>query len=133
MVDQPPVHVSIVGTGTGDGGGAVVTPVAAPGATALASGTVGETPIGQPNILLNVVNPFIAILVRFAHVFLVTILAQIGVVLSGEGASTAVVPMLVLKSAAIAALWAGGVETVKNLITIFTGLEQKFPLGTGSI
>src|SRR5215467_10992570 len=69
MVDDGHVvTVSLVGTGSTSGGG--VAPIA--------DGTVLRTPEGQPNLVVNVVSPIIALVVRFARQFLLSFLASVG-------------------------------------------------------
>ncbi len=83
-----PVVVTMVGTG--DGGGSPLT-----------SGTQAKTPDHQPDLVVNVVTPALAIAVRFVNLFLTTIVATMGL--------------------------------LKDLVTIFSGLERKFPLASGSV
>jgi hypothetical protein len=129
MADTPEhVTVSVVGTTA-----AAATP-SQPAVDGIISGTVARTPAGQPNVLVNVVPPFIAILVRFANSFLTTFVglitaAGIGIGAGAIGADFATV----MQASAISALVVSGVETLKNLITIFGRLENKYPLATGSI
>ena len=124
MSDDPkaPVTISIVGTGDGAGGGVAPTP----------SGTVAVTPDHQANLLINVVNPAIAIVVRAATLFLTTFVglltaAGIGVGPAGQDFQH------VLASAAMASFIVAGMGTLKNLVTVFGRLEGKYPLATGSI
>jgi hypothetical protein len=122
-----PVSVAVVGslptmmTGTGTG-------------SPLTTGTVGTTPDHQPNIVLNVITPVVAITVRAVTLFLTTFSAALAV--AGVGGKD-VLPVADMQHAINLAMWMGlsaaGVGTVKNLITIFSGLEGKYPLGTGSI
>lgn len=116
-------HVTVSVIGTGDGG---VHPPP--------SGTMAVTPVGQPNLLINVVSPIIAILVRFAHVWLVSFVGLITAAGIGiEGAAVPVALNTAIKGAALTSTLIAGVETLKNLITIFGRLEGKWPLATGSI
>ena len=119
-VDLEPVHVTMIGTGPASG-------------QYLPSGTVATTPQpGQPNIVLNVVNPLVAVLVRFTNTFLVTLFGLIT-----ASAATNAIPAsdfghLVLKCAGL--LIAGaGIGLIKDLITVFGQLEKRFPLLTGNV
>jgi len=119
MAENTPdvVTVSVIGANT------------APGALApLPSGTVAKTPAGIPNVLVNVVRPITAILVRAAHVFVVTFLGALGA--GSVGATPADWTWLTALSIAGGAAF---LETAKNLVTILGDLEQKNPLLTGSI
>jgi hypothetical protein len=96
------------------------------------SGTIIEMPGNHPNIIQNVVTPMAAILIRFINAYLTMIVA-----LLGAGMVTNLIPAsdfihLFLKCAALSFAGAA-LGFLKDLITIFGKLEQKFPLGTGSI
>lgn len=94
----------------------------------LPSGTVAKTPAGLPNVLVNVVKPATAILVRAAHVFLITFFGALG-----TGAAGITPADWTWKTALLIAAGSAFVETGKNLVTIFADLENKNPLLTGSI
>lgn len=112
-----PITVSVVGS------------TATPASIApLPSGTVAKTPAGLPNVLVNVVNPLVAMSVRAAHVFMMTFMGALG-----TGAAGVTPADWTWKTAALIGLGAAFVETGKNLITIFADLENKNPLLTGSI
>ena len=111
-----PVSVTLVGTGDG--------PV---------KGTKATTPHDQPNIVLNVVQPLVAIAVRFGNTFCVSL----GGSLAAGGITSKVIPhqdfaQLIQASVFLAACIAG-VGLVKDLGTVFMGLEKRFPLLTGSV
>lgn len=125
MADTPatptvenPVTISIIGTGSGTGGGVAPTP----------DGTVAKTPAGQPNLRIQVITPVIAIVVRALNVFATTFVGALGAGAVGVAPST-----WTWKAAAGIALGAAILETAKNSITIFNRLEGKWPLLTGSI
>jgi hypothetical protein len=122
-----PVQVSIVGSGTGHGG-SLMPP----------SGTIAETPRGQPDLVVNIVRPSVAVAVRFIHVFLTTFVGVIGA--AGIGAANIGPELLaagnfgeVMKTAALVAASSAGVGALKDIITVFGRLENKYPLVTGSI
>jgi len=117
----PPVEVSVIGTPTPPG----TTPP-------LTTGTVAQTPDHQPNLVVNVVAPVVAILVRFANVYL-TMLS--GLVVAGMTSN--IIPAadflhLVMRCAQLSVAGAG-VGLLKDLVTVFGRLENKYPLLTGSI
>lgn len=114
-----PVTVAIIGTGDG---------------SRLPSGTIAETPgKHEPNIIVKVVLPIVALLVRFGYDWCVSFS---GSMLAG-GVTTKVLPHTDLESmlsgAIILATSIAGVGAVKNAATIFSGLEKKFPLASGSV
>lgn len=124
MGEKGLVTVSIVGTESTDGGGVAPTP----------SGTVASTPgTGQPNLLINVVSPLMALVVRFVSLFLVTFSGF----LTTAGIGIKIFAATDLQSLVVAGAWmslvVAGVGLVKNLVTIFGRLEGKYPLATGSI
>lgn len=113
-----PVVVSLIGTGD---------------SSVLPSGTKASTPgAHEPNIVVQVFNPVLAIGIRFVNVFLTSLLG----ILTGAMA-TDVIPArdfshLVLKCAGLSVAGAV-VGLIKDLITVFGRLEQKNPLLTGSV
>ena len=122
-LDEKPVTISLVGTGTGTGGG--VSPIP--------NGTVVETPVGPA--LVKVVGPIVAIVVRFIHLFLVTFVGLITA--AGIGVGTETVPLLtfhaVIGGSAVTSVVVAGVGLLKDLVTVFGRLEGKYPLWTGGI
>lgn len=117
-----PVQISIVG-GTGNGGDLSNTPPK----------MLAETAPGQPDFVVNVIRPSLAILVRFVHLFLTSFVGAIGAgeVSGALGANIFNVP--VVESAFWIAAGAATAGFVKDLITVFARLEGKYPLMTGSI
>lgn len=86
-----------------------------------------ETPAGQPNIIIQVVTPLAALVVRVLVVFLQTLLG-----LLTAGMTTTIIPAtdfrdLVVKCASLS-IAAAGICLLQNLITLFSKLEQRFPL-----
>lgn len=114
-----PVTVSIIG-GTGDG---------------TVMGTVAVTPHDQPNLVLNVVSPLVALVVRFGNVFATTLLGLLTAAISPAGAKLLGAHDFgtLLFNCASLALAPACVDLLKNLVTIFGNLEHKYPLLTGSI
>lgn len=92
-----------------------------------------ETPgAHQPNVKMRVVQPVVAIAIRFTNTFLTTLL---GIVLGGM--SSNIIPFsdfqdLLLKSCGLA-LTGATVGMLKDLVTIFGRLEQKNPILTGNV
>jgi len=115
----PPVVVTMVGTGTGDGGAPM-------------QNQTLVTPDHQPNVIVQIVTPVVALSVRFVNAYLT---ALVGLVMAG--ATTNAIPAadfghLLVKCAGLS-LAGPVIALVKDLITILTGLEKKFPIATGSV
>lgn len=104
-----PVNALVISSGTGDGKAVI------------------ETPDGHPNIVIQVVTPLAAILFRFANSFLTMLVSLVS-----AGMTTNIIPAsdfyhLVMKCAILSVAGAG-LGFLKDLVTIFSKLEQKFPL-----
>jgi len=113
-----PVRVAVIATGD---------------ASRLPMNTLVETPDSdQPNIVMKSIPPLVAVLVRFANTFLTVLLGLV----TGSLA-TNVIPAkdfldLVMKCAGLSVAGAG-IGLIKDLVTIFSGLEQRYPLKTGNV
>jgi len=116
-----PVKVSIVGTGdTGNGG-------------LPATGTVAHTPgAHNPNLIVEIVPPIVALLVRFGNVYVGNL---VGLLAAGMTSNAIPAPdfwHLLMKCASLAV--AGAVVLMlKDVVTVFGKLEQRFPLASGSV
>ncbi len=114
-----PVVVTVVGTGDGVG-------------SPLTTGTTATTPDHQPNLVIQVVTPLVAILVRFANAYATMLLGLLTV-----GVTTNALPasdfLHLLAKCASLSLAGPSVALGKDLITILGGLEKKFPIATGSV
>lgn len=116
--DLPPVAVTVIGTKSDA--------IPAPGTVAV---TPKET---QPNLIVNVVTPLAAILIRFVNAYLTMLVGLVS-----AGMATNIIPaqdfgQLVLACAKLSVAGAG-LGLLKDLVTVFGKLEQKFPLLTGSV
>ncbi len=113
-----PVKVSIVGTG--DGG-------------LPASGTIATTPgTHNPNLIVTIIPPFVAVIVRFLNVYVGSLVGLLAAGMTSNEIPAADFGHLFLKCASLAI--AGAVVlSLKDIVTIFAGLEKKFPLGSGSV
>lgn len=120
-----PVTVTMIagpGTGTGDGG------------VPMTSGTVGHTSGDQPNVVVQVVTPLMAIGVRFINLFLTTFVGLLTAAGIGVGTTEVHVGFqIIFQTSAWTALVVAGMGSLKDLVTIFSGLEKKFPLASGSV
>jgi hypothetical protein len=123
-----PVEVTVIGTQ----GTALATPSApAP----LTTGTIATTPDHQPNIVVNVVSPLVAILVRFLNLYLTTLVGLVSAAMTPAGGKllyTSDFAHMVLVCASLA-LPGAAIGFGKDLITVFSRLEQSYPLLTGSV
>jgi len=113
-----PVVVTIIGTGD---------------SSKLPTGTEAETPgAHQPNLVVSMVGPVLAVSIRFINTFLTVLL---GILMGAMG--TDVIPAsdfwdLLFKCAGLSVAGAV-VGLIKDLITVFGRLEQKNPLLTGNV
>lgn len=120
---ETPVTISIVGTGNGTGGGDAPTP----------NQTIAKTPGEGPNLLVNVVPPMMAVLVRFLNTFLTSFVGLLTAAGFGVGTTLGANLQGTIREAATVSLVIAAMATLKNLITIFGRMEGKYPLATGSI
>lgn len=130
IVDDPKVTqsrpvetVTVAVLGTGD-------------SSHLPSGTVAVTPgAHQPNVIVEVITPLVAILVRFGYTFGTALVGLVTAGITPAGSKllyTSDFYHLVLTCASLAVPVAG-LGLLKDLTTVFSGLEKKFPLASGSV
>ncbi len=117
----PPIVMTVIGDGTGDGG--------AP----LPQSTTFKTPDHQPDVVVNVISRALAIGIRGLNVFLTVFLSLTGIGNLAHAVAGDALPSIDFHSAIWFAFLAGAGEAAKSLLTITSGLEKKYPLGTGSI
>lgn len=108
------VTVLAIGTGTGTG-----SPTPA---------QLVETPAGHKDVIIKFITPLVAITVGFVVTFLTVLLA----VIAAASASPDMIPFadflqLVTKASKVA-LTGATLNLLKDLLTLFTSLRQKFPL-----
>lgn len=112
-----PISVAAIGTGTGDGG-----------VTKTELVTSGK----EPNVILTVVRPLFAILIRFINSYLTMLVGLVG-----AGMVSNIIPasdfIHLVTKCGILSLAGAGFSFLKDLVTIFGNLEKKYPLLTGSI
>lgn len=111
-----PVTVTMIGTGDGS----------------IQKDTIATTPGAQPNLIITVVGPFRAILIRFLNAYFTMLVGLVG-----AGLTTNVIPAsdfwhLVLSCAQLSIAGAG-LGALKDVVTVFGKLETKYPLSTGSV
>lgn len=117
-----PVTVAVIGTGTVTSGPAPIT-----------TGTEAVTPAThQPNLLIQVVPPVIAIAVRFVNAYLTILVGLVAAGMTSDVIPYDTFVQLVLKCASLSIAGAG-IGALKDLVTIFGRLETKFPLLTGNV
>jgi len=116
----PPQVVTVIGTGTGDGG------------SPLTSGTIGTTPDHQPDLIVTIVNPMAAIAIRFANTYLTMMTGLVA-----AGFTTNQIPAHdfwhLIRWSAELSLSGAGLGLLKDCVTIFGRLEHRYPLSTGAI
>ena len=97
------------------------------------SGTVAVTPkASQPNLIVNAVTPLVAIAIRCINVYVGTLLGILSGAMTTDVIPSADFAELFVKCAGLAV--AGTVVlTLKDVGTVLSGLEKKYPLLTGSI
>ncbi len=118
-----PVTVTMVGVGSTD-------------TKFLPSGTVATTPGStQPDVVLNVVQPVVAITVRFGNLFGTTLVGLLVAAMTPAGGKLLytgdflhMVTLCANLSLPVAAL-----GLIKDLVTLFGRLENKYPLLTGKV
>ena len=113
-----PTVVTVIG-GTGDG-------------SPLTTGTVGTTPDHQPNLVVTVVTPIVAIAIRFLNSYVTTLIGLVTVGITTNALPAADFGHLVLRCATLS-IAGPAVAFAKDLVTILGNLERKYPLATGSI
>jgi hypothetical protein len=89
----------------------------------------------QPNLVVTVIGPVLAIVIRFANTFLLQFSGLIAAGLTPVGGKllyTSDFLHLALVCASLS-LPGAGVGLIKDLVTVFGKLEGKYPLLTGSI
>lgn len=111
----PPVTLTVIGTGDG-----------------LVNCTTARTPPDQPNIIIQVVAPVVAIAIRFVNVYLGMIVGLLATAMTSNAIPAPDFGHLILKCAGLA-IGGAVVLSLKDLVTVFTGWEKKFPLASGSV
>lgn len=112
----PPVPITVIGTSDG-----------------LVQGTTAKTPPDQPNLIISVVSPLMAIVVRFINTYIGMV---VGLLAAGMADSSAIPAVdfwhLLLKCGGLA-IGGAVVLSLKDIVTIFGRLENKYPLLTGGV
>ena len=98
-----------------------------PGATVLA-----VTPDSHPNYVITVVSPLVAILVRAANVYVVTLLGILPTAMATDLIPAADFWHLLIKCSGLV-LGGTVLMILKDIATVLSGWEKKFPLATGSV
>lgn len=117
-----PVRVTVIGTGDG---------------SRLEKGTVAVTDgEHQPNVVINdVISPALAIGIRAGNLFLQTLVGLLVAAMTPAGADLLYTSDFVhlLGTCASLSVPVTILGSLKDLITVFGRLEQKFPLLTGKV
>ena len=102
------------------------------GTDGLHKDTVATTPGLQPNLIITVIGPVLAIVIRFGNLFLTTLVGLVSAGMVSDVIPAGDFAQLVLACAKLSVSVAG-LGAIKDTVTIFGRLEQKFPLSTGSV
>lgn len=114
-----PLPVTVIGVRTADSGAPI------------ADGQIVQTPDHQPNLVVKVVRPVVAIAIRAAFIFVKTLLGGLGLTTGAQ--VTGAIPWATWHLALVFALTAAGVEVLWSLVTVLGDLEKRHPLLTGSV
>jgi len=118
----PPVSVTLVRSSTISGG---PTPIET-GLTATTPGT------NQPNLLVTVISPLVAVSIRFANTYLTILVGLVSAGLVSDVIPHADFLSLVATCASLSVAGAG-VGLLKDCVTIFSRLETRYPLLSGNV
>jgi hypothetical protein len=114
-----PVVATVIGTGDG---------------SRLPSGTVAETPgAAQPNVVVTVIPPLLALAIRFANAYITTLLGLITAGLVGKDVIPAADFLALVVICAKLSIAGPCVDALKNIVTLLGRLEGKYPLLTGNV
>lgn len=118
QTDIKPVVVTMIGTGTG-----------------MESGTSSmvKTPAGKPDILKQVVSAGTAIFIRAGHRFLDALVGAEALSTIDDAADWNLITGGAFKAALFIAIATAGWGIVRDLLTIFSGLERSHPLTVGNV
>ena len=118
---QPPITVTMIGKGTGDGG------------TLLPDKTLVVIDGPTRNLVTRLLSASRAILIWVANVAVTTFLSFTGLGSIAEAFAGQQIPAIDAESAFWLALLAAAGEALKSAGTILSGLEKKFPLASGNV
>jgi hypothetical protein len=102
----------------------------------LPSGTVATTPgSAQPDIVITVIGPLLAISVRFANLFGTTFVGLLVAAMTPAGSKLLFTGdfLQMVVTCANLSLPVAALGFFKDLVTIFGRLENRFPLLTGKV
>ncbi len=117
----PPIVVTMIDTGTTPGGGSPLT-----------TGTQASTPDHQPNIVLDMVKPVVALVIRFVNVYVGMVVGLLGTAMTSNAIPAPDFWHLIVKCMGLA-IGGAVVLMLKDVVTIFGKLERDHPLLTGSV
>lgn len=115
-----PLSITMIGVRTEGTGAPIV------------DGQVVVTPESQPNLVVRVVTPMVAIVIRFANAYLTALLGLVTVGVTTDAIAAPDFLHLVVKYAGLS-LAGPCVALAKDLITVLSGLERRWPLASGSV
>ena len=91
-----------------------------------------QTPIHEPNIIVQSITPIMSILIRSSRVFVQSLLGGMGVAAAGSELSIDVMSHLHAREILIIAAANAGVCALHNTAELLARLDQKFPLMRGA-
>lgn len=97
------------------------------------SGAVGVTGEGQANLITQVITPVMALAVRFGHRFIDALIGAEALKTLDTMADWNLIQGGAFKAALMIALATAVWGLIRDLGTVFTKLEGRFPLSTGNV
>src|SRR5688572_25231046 len=97
------------------------------------SGTIGETPQGQANFISHVISPVSAIFIRAAHRFVDALIGASALSGIDSAAGWHLIHGGAFKAALLYACVVAGWGILRDMGTILTKLEGRFPLSSGNV
>lgn len=111
--------ISSLSTGTGDG-------------NPIQDKTVLKTPDRQPDVRIHIVSTTMAVVVRFLNGYATTLVGLVTAGMTSNAIPASDFADLLLKCAALS-IAGPALGAIKDVITILTKLEAKYPLLTGNV
>ena len=120
MSNTQPDTMRVAVVGTGDGG---------PSQT---GSTTAVTPHGRPDLIVTFVAPLAAVAIRFVNMYLTIFSGLVAAGMTSDAIPAADFGQLLWKCAGLS-IAGSVVGLIKDLVTVFGRLENKYPLLTGSV
>lgn len=111
----------------------IVVTVVGKGSEVGVSGAIGVTPDNQANLITRVISPLMALAVRFGHRFIDALIGAEALKTLDTMADWNLIQGGAFKAALMIALATAVWGLIRDLGTVFTKLEGRFPLSTGNV